>query len=143
MKIDTWTAGTVVAAVLAVQATARAELVTGTVASVDAGSNRIQLNLLNSPQGEKERVTISWKDDLAGAQQLENASIGAHLTVDANKSFGSWEVEEVVSSGAAEPGAAEPGAAQPSGAQPQEPGAAEQRPGAQQQPGARPADRRY
>ncbi len=47
---------------IGIEAYAAADVVTGTVENVNTADNKITLRRTNPPQGEPEKVTISWKD---------------------------------------------------------------------------------
>ena len=93
-----------VLSLIAVQAVAWADIVTGTVESVNTADNEITLKNVQVKTEEngqtktdtKDSVTITWKDDLPGLQTLENAKPGTQLTVDVKRSVGKWEVQRVL-----------------------------------------------
>jgi hypothetical protein len=72
-----------------------AKPVTGTVESIDAAKNELKLNRTNE-RGQQEQVTLKWNEDLPGAQSLERAKVGSQISVEANQSFGAWEVARVM-----------------------------------------------
>ena len=97
--------------VLAVQATASADIITGTIQNINAADNKAKLLYIDE-QGKSKDVTVKWKEDAQGVQKLESAQPGAQVSLDVKKSMGDWELKQILS--VEQLGAAKSGASSPS-----------------------------
>ncbi len=94
--MNTRSAWMAVLGILAVQATASADIITGTLQNINAADNKAKLLYIDE-QGKSKDVTVKWKEDAQGVQKLESAQPGAQVSLDVKKSMGDWELNQVLS----------------------------------------------
>ncbi len=73
-----------------------AEIVTGTVVSIEPAFNTIHI-MRKAPDGQEAPAKVVWDDFFPQDQEMENSEVGFPVTVEADKDFfGNWQVKKVL-----------------------------------------------